>query len=960
MHPSSADNGSHTTELEQLRQRVAQLERQLANGVRHAGRANGLSEQHYRVIADAMPQLVWVTDPDGNHIYYNQRWYEYTGLSEEESLGYGFTLALHPDDKARTLERWEQAWRNGESCEIEYRFRRHDGVYRWFIGRATPLRDANGRIIEWVGTCTEIHEQKRVRDGLRLLAEASALIAGSLDYEETLARLARVAVPDLADWCAIDLISSTGELERLTVTHVDPAKIALAEEIHRRWPPDPNAPMGVPQVIRSGQAEIISVITDEMLEAIPDAELRAILRQVGLRSVMIVPLIARGRTLGAITLASAESGRHFGEQDLHLAEEVARRAAVAIDHSWLVRELLEFRATLDGTHDCVFMCDAETLRFVYVNQGAIDQVGYSAEELLTMTPLQIKPEFTEESYRAMVAPLVSGELPQQTFETVHRHKDGHDVPVEVSIQYIDPPVGKPRLVAIVRDITERKRVEAELARQAAAMAEQARLIDLAHEAIIVRDTHGRIRLWNRGAEELYGYSADEAVGQISHTLLATRFPEGNEFAARSQDLILSEGGTWEGELVHTTRDGRLIVVESRQVAVKSEDGDSMQVLEINRDVTARKQAEAALRASEERYRALADAMPLLVWIADTAGQLIGVNQSWQSYTGLSLDASGPEPWSRIVHPDDLPATVERWRASVASGEPFEIEQRVRGADGVYRWHLVRALAVRDEAGAVAYWVGTATNIDEQKRIETTLLEHSITQARLTKQLEERNRELDQFAYITSHDLKAPLRGIGNLAQWIEEDLGEHATAEIRQQLELLRGRVHRMEALIDGILQYSRVGRDGASPEQVAVGRLLEEVIDLLAPPPGAVTVEGPMPTLLTPRVPLQQVFHNLISNSLKHGGPDVKVTVRCAEAGPSYVFTVADNGPGIAPQYHSRIFGIFQTLASRDRVEGSGLGLALVKKIVEHHGGTVTVDSDQGCGAAFSFTWPRELPDKA
>jgi signal transduction histidine kinase len=144
------------------------------------------------------------------------------------------------------------------------------------------------------------------------------------------------------------------------------------------------------------------------------------------------------------------------------------------------------------------------------------------------------------------------------------------------------------------------------------------------------------------------------------------------------------------------------------------------------------------------------------------------------------------------------------------------------------------------------------------------------------------------------------------------------------------------------------------------VGRLLDEVIDLLAPPPGAVTVEGQMPTLLTERVPLQQVFHNLIGNSLKHGGPAVKITVRCAAEGPFYAFTVADNGPGIAPQYHGRIFGIFQTLASRDRVEGSGLGLALVKKSVEHQGGTVTVDSDVGRGAAFTFTWPREAAPKA
>jgi signal transduction histidine kinase len=203
-------------------------------------------------------------------------------------------------------------------------------------------------------------------------------------------------------------------------------------------------------------------------------------------------------------------------------------------------------------------------------------------------------------------------------------------------------------------------------------------------------------------------------------------------------------------------------------------------------------------------------------------------------------------------------------------------------------------------------------------------------------------------------LKAPLRGIANLAQWIEEDLGDNATADIRQQLELLKGRAHRMEALIDGILQYSRVGRVGERPQPVAVERLLDEVIDLLAPPPGSVRVEPDMPTIQAERVPLQQVFHNLIGNALKHGGPDVQISVSCAERPGFYAFSVADTGPGIAPQYHERIFGIFQTLASRDRVEGSGLGLALVKKIVERQGGQVTLDSAEGRGATFTFTWPR------
>jgi len=293
---------------------------------------------------------------------------------------------------------------------------------------------------------------------------------------------------------------------------------------------------------------------------------------------------------------------------------------------------------------------------------------------------------------------------------------------------------------------------------------------------------------------------------------------------------------------------------------------------------------------------------------------------------------------------------------VQTGASYEIEYRWRRAsDGAYRWWLGRALPVRDAAGAISYWVGTGTDIDDQKRSEVQLRQYSLSLAQLTRQLEERNRELDQFAYITSHDLKAPLRGIANLAQWIEEDLGEHATADIRQQLALLQGRAHRMEALIDGILQYSRVGRTGDPPQPVDLPQLLAELIDLLDAPAGAVSVAPGMPTILAERVPLQQVLHNLISNAVKHGGPAVQVRVSYSGDGPMHAFTVADNGPGIAPKYHERIFGMFQTLASRDKVEGSGLGLALVKKAVEQQGGQITLESAEGQGATFHFTWPRE-----
>ena len=223
------------------------------------------------------------------------------------------------------------------------------------------------------------------------------------------------------------------------------------------------------------------------------------------------------------------------------------------------------------------------------------------------------------------------------------------------------------------------------------------------------------------------------------------------------------------------------------------------------------------------------------------------------------------------------------------------------------------------------------------------------------ELERSNRELDQFAYVASHDLKAPLRGIANLSTWLEEDLSGALTGEAREHMRLLRGRVQRMERLIDGILEYSRAGRLHAQPESVDVGALLAETVEFLAPPDRSVIRVAPgFPTLATERVPLQQVFMNLIANAVKHARrPDALVDVSARQGDHGWEFVVADNGPGIAPEHHERVFGIFQTLEARDRVEGTGIGLSVVKKLVETRGGRVWIDSVPGAGAAFHFTWP-------
>jgi signal transduction histidine kinase len=241
-------------------------------------------------------------------------------------------------------------------------------------------------------------------------------------------------------------------------------------------------------------------------------------------------------------------------------------------------------------------------------------------------------------------------------------------------------------------------------------------------------------------------------------------------------------------------------------------------------------------------------------------------------------------------------------------------------------------------------------------------QHLATQLQKQKQLSEAlrrsNEELDRFAYATSHDLRAPLRGITNLAAWIEEDVGPAIPEQVKQHLELLRNRARRLEALIEGILVYSRAGRVQEKRELVDTRELVAELVELIAPPANVkIEIAGAMPCFETERVPLNQVLMNLIQNAIKHGCPNggsIRVS-SLAEDAESWRFAVQDFGPGIARKFQSRVFGLFQTLAPRDRVEGSGIGLAMVRKLLESRGGTVTLESQEGAGAVFTVRWPKE-----
>jgi PAS domain S-box-containing protein len=362
------------------------------------------------------------------------------------------------------------------------------------------------------------------------------------------------------------------------------------------------------------------------------------------------------------------------------------------------------------------------------------------------------------------------------------------------------------------------------------------------------------------------------------------------------------------------------------------------------DITERKETAAALLKTEEQFHILADNISQLAWIADAQGDIFWCNRRWVDYTGITVDQMSNYGWKKAHHPESADRVVERFRACIESGEPWEETFRLRGKDGSYRWFLSRAIPIADAENKILRWFGTNTDVTDLKMAQLAL--------------EERNTELDSFVHIVSHDLKAPLRAISNLSQWIEDDLEGTLSASVQEQMTLLRTRVHRMQALIDELLDYALVGRVDSTVELVDLQKLLREVVDSVAPPPTfTITIAPDLPRLHTKRLFLSQVFANLIGNAVKyHDRLDGSVHISAQECGEFYEFAVADDGPGIDPVYQDNIFVIFQTAAPKNVQGSTGIGLAIVKKIIETESGAIRLESELGKGTTLYFTWPKNL----
>jgi PAS domain S-box-containing protein len=495
------------------------------------------------------------------------------------------------------------------------------------------------------------------------------------------------------------------------------------------------------------------------------------------------------------------------------------------------------------------------------------------------------------------------------------------------------------------DVTERKRAEQAVARLTEHSEQQRRLyqtiLSSTPDLIYIFDLNHRFTYANEALLAMWGKTAEEAIGK--NCLELGYEPWHAAMHDREIEQVIATKRSIRGDVPFSGTHGRRIY-DYIFVPVLDKNGDVEAIAGTTRDVTDRKLSEERIRDSEERLRFMAESMPQKIFTAKPNGEMDYFNWQWMEFTGLTFEHLQGWNWTEVIHPDDAAENLRVWRHSVDSGEPIQLIHRFRRADGAYRWHLTRAHAMRANDGKVTMWIGSSTEIHEQKDTE--------------ENLRRANQDLEQFAYAATHDLQEPLRSITIYSDLLSKRYGARLEGQALEFLNYMRGGATRMEMLVRDLLSYTHAGKLEAPIELTDAGDCLRIALANLAAAideSGAQVSSESLPTLRVYGTHLQQIFQNLIGNAIKYRCPDTApiVHVTARRENNHWHFIVSDNGIGIEPQYKERIFGLFKRLHTNDKYSGTGVGLALCQRIVERNHGLIWVESEPGRGSQFHFTLP-------
>ena len=956
---------------------------------REAAEAVRRSEAQLLALVDNLPELAWSARPDGHIEFYNHRWYEYTGTTPEQMQGWGWRSVHHPDHVETVTTRWKRAIEQGESFEMEFPLRRHDGEYRWFLTRIRPLRDDSGVITRWVGTNTDIDEHRRLlseRD--EALARAETSEARYRFLGETLRQQVWTAEPD-------------GQLDYVNSYVVEYFGQSAAEVIGEGWQAVVH-PDDLPLVAERWEH---SVATGEPYEV--EFRLR---RHDGAYRWHLSRANAHVDDDGRVV---KWFGANTDIQEKREAEEVLTEANRGLERRVTERTqaLAGFTDDLKALHRITTTEHASTDELLqdYIRTGCT--IFEMPVGILSETPYD--KATGEHLYRVLIAESTvpsmqagwEAPLSDSFCEVVMEHEgtvsyadareEGEAVrskppyaeyglrsfigtPIWVedeifgTLKFTSPeprPEGfaahEHELIEILAEhigrLLSQQRAERARAEADARYRSVVRTID---EGLILVDAEGRVLMSNPAATQFLGLGEGESGGRFAGIARRIVRPDGSSFpeAELPEREVIDTGQAVSGVIqgvVGPNGSTRWYSVNAR-AAERDEAGDVRTVVVSFTDVTEQRLAEAELRASEAQLQNAQQIAHIGSWKWNIAADEIEWSDELFRIFGLTPDAFEPtfERYLTHIHPEDREMVRRTVGEAMERKEAYEMHHRIVHPDGTVRYVLGLGEVVLDEAGEPSVLQGTAQDVTAQHEADRAM-------QRYADDLEERNAELEQFAYVASHDLQEPLRMVSSFLQLLQRRYADQLDETADEYIAYAVDGAKRMQVLIQDLLAYSRVGTRGKPFKPVDVNRTMDDVLTDLGPALeefGAVVRVDDLPTVSADDTQLRQLLQNLVANAVKFRGeavPEVHVSAERVREDDHAVwrFAVADNGIGIEPQHTERVFQIFQRLHTRDEYEGTGIGLAMCKKIVERHGGRIWFDSEPGTGTTFYFTIPVNMP---
>lgn len=896
------------------------------------------SENYFRQMADASPVLIWTIDASGLSTYYNKTFLDFIGLNKDYDIS-DWEKIVHPEDIENSFSIINDAIAKHQSYSLECRLLRADGQWRWVLAHGNPYFNDN-EFMGFVGSSIDITERKEAEVKIK----ESENRFRNLIEESTLAS----AVLEGPEW-------------KLTLANKQMLEI---------WQKDSSI---YGQKLLDFMPELVGQIFPDLLKKVYETGITYIGEDA------LVVLYRNGKLEQVYMDFSYKALRNYNGEVYAIfvaAEDVTEKYHIK---KQLVESEQRFKNLVRDATTGIIVLLGKEMKVEIVNEAYCKLINITPEELLNENLFSIVPE-AEEYYRPLVENVLFTGEPMQIYDSPYavtvndKLMEGF---VHITFQpYRDTNKNIIGVMAILQDVTEtviaRKKIEQSEKKFEAAIA--------AVEGIIwTNNADGEMQDDQPGWSELTGQCYEEYRGYGWATKV---HPEDAQPTVNAWNEAVKHKRVFEFEHRLLTKEKGWRLFSVKAVPSFNEEGQIQQWVGVHTDISEQREIAHKIAASENQFSTLANNIQNLAWIADSAGEIFWYNQRWYEYTGTTMEEMKGWGWQKVHHPDYVDRIVEYVKQAWKINQPWSLTFSLKAADGTYRRFLTKATPVVNDEGEILRWIGTNTDIEEQQSFAEKL---EATVKFRTKQLDEANqilneknielgrmnKELQSFSFVASHDLQEPLRKIQTLASLIIDTEKNNLSEKGINYFNRMHAAAGRMQSLIEDLLTFSRLSISEVQFELTDINGLVNEInaeLEERLVEKNAVIHASAVPKISIIPFQFKQLLQNLISNSIKFSktdeAPRIFINAKMIDAkdinikqplmaDKYYHITVADNGIGFNPEHAERIFEVFQRLHSIEEYKGTGIGLAIVKKVVDNHNGIVIAESQLGKGSVFNIYLP-------